>query len=238
MNLLEVNDVTSGYVKEIDILHRVSIHVDELEIVTIIGPNGSGKSTLLKTICGFLKPKNGRIVFDGESIVGSPPHIIFRKGLAYIAQWRSIFPQMTVLENLEMGGYTLKDKGVLKERIEETSNYFSVLEEKKNVNANLLSGGEQRMLELARTLIVEPKCLLIDEPTIALAPKFVETIFQKIVEINKEKSISVLIVEQNARKALSIAHRGYVLDMGEKKFEGASKKILADPKLEKLYLGG
>jgi ABC-type branched-subunit amino acid transport system ATPase component len=235
--LLEVKDVTSGYTEEINILHGISMHVDDSEIIAIIGPNGSGKSTLLKTICGLLKPKSGKIVFNGEDITLFSPHVIFKKGLAYIAQWRSIFPQMTVLENLEMGGYILKNKRVLRERIKEIFTRFPVLEEKKNVIANLLSGGEQRMLELARAMIIEPKCLLIDEPTIGLAPKFIEEIFQRIVEINEKSGIAVVIVEQNVRKALSVAHRGYVLDMGQIIFEGESKKILTDPKLEKLYLG-
>lgn len=237
MSLLDVNRVTSGYIKELDILHDVDVCVGESEIVAIIGPNGSGKSTLLKTICGFLKPKKGTIIFNGENIAHRSPHLIFKKGISYVAQWRSIFPLMTVLENLEMGGYIIKDKKLLKERIKESFDIFPILKGKKNVNADLLSGGEQRMLELARAMIVNPKCLLVDEPTIALAPKFVEEIFQKLVEINK-RGVSVVIVEQNVRKALSIAHRGYVLDTGHVKFEDKANKILKNPKIKKMYIGG
>jgi len=237
MGLLEAKQVHSGY-GAIEILHGVDIYVDEGEIVAIIGPNGSGKSTFLKTMCGFLKPTKGQIIFEGKDITALPPHKVFERGIAYIAQWRSIFPEMTVFENMEMGGYIIRDKKVLNERIKRSLEMFPHLEGKYNMNADLLSGGEQRMLELARAMVVNSKCLLIDEPTIALAPKFVELIFQKLVEINKKEGMSIIIVEQNARKALSVAHRGYVLDMGQNKFEDKANKILKNPNVIKLYLGG
>ena len=236
MSLLETKKIHSGY-GNIEILHGIDLHLDDGEIVAIIGPNGSGKSTFLKTICGFLKPRKGQIIFDGKDITALPSHMIFKTGIAYIAQWRSIFPEMTVIENMEMGGYVIKDKKILNERIEKSFELFPHLEGKKDMNANLLSGGEQRMLELARAMVVNSKCLLVDEPTIALAPIFVELIFKKLVEISKKQGMSILIVEQNARKALSIAHRGYVFDMGKKKFEDKSNKILKNPKVVKLYLG-
>ena len=233
---LEVRHVTAGY-GEIEILHDVNLSVKESEIVCIIGPNGSGKSTLLKTICGLIKPKEGDILVDGEPITGCRPHEVIKKGITYIAQYGSIFREMTVLENLEMGGYTIKDKEILKERIKKVFEMFPVLKVKKNMVANLLSGGEQRMLEIGRALILEPKYMLIDEPSIGLAPKFIEEIFNKIIEVNKN-GVALILVEQNAHKALSISHRGFVLDGGKIRYKGEAKALLTNPKIKKLYLGG
>lgn len=238
MPLLEADEIVSGYVEEIDIIKGVSIYIEESEIVAIIGPNGSGKSTLLKTMAGVLKTRKGSIKFKGEDISNLSCHEVFKKGISYIQQDRSIFPDMTVLENLEMGGYTIKNDEVLTQKIEDQFDLFPILEERKNEKANLLSGGQQRTLELTRALITEPECLFLDEPSIGLAPKLVKDIFKKIIRINKKRNIAILLVEQNARTALEKAGRGYVLDGGRKEFEDDASKILENPRIKKLYLGG
>lgn len=233
---MDLDRITSGYGK-IEILHGVSMHTKDSNITCVIGPNGSGKSTLLKTVMGLVKPREGKIVFNGEDIAGLKPKKIFSKGLCLVSQARSIFPYLTVLENFEMGGYTIKDRKEVRRRIEEVYSYFPILKEKKKNLANTLSGGEQRMLELGRALLVKPKLLMLDEPSAMLSPKFVDLVFEEIKKING-MGIGIIIVEQNVSKAIKIADYVYVLDAGQNVFEGTPESFLDSEKLVKLYLGG
>lgn len=233
--MLNVNNVVSGY-GNIEVLHGVSINVTEKKIVALIGPNGAGKSTLMKTIFGYLKARQGSIIFDGESLMGLTPEKILRKGIAYIPQGRSVFPDMTVLENLRIGGYIL-DSSQLKKSISEVISMFPILEKRKKQRAGSLSGGEQRMLELGRCLLLHPEFILMDEPSLGLAPGVVDETYRKIEEINDDMGTTFLIVEQNVRKVLSVADHAYVLVLGRNAFEGSSENLLRNSELRKLYLG-
>lgn len=233
MSILQVEDVVSGYT-DIDILNGVSIHVEKGEIVSIIGPNGAGKSTLLKTIIGMLKPRSGSILFDGQDIAGMTTHNIVARGMGFVPQEKNTFPSLTVMENLEMGAFLKREMGDV---LEEVFDIFPVLREKKQQRATTLSGGEIKMLAMGRAMMPEPKVLLLDEPTAGLSPKLREVVFEKIMDINGTGT-TILMVEQNAKKALSISHRGYVLEMGENRFEGEGSTLLEDENVLKLYLGG
>ncbi len=234
--MLRVDRVHSGY-GNIEVLHGVSLHVEESEIVAVIGPNGAGKSTVLKTIMGFLDPTRGRITFEGEDITGLKSYLAVTKGISYIPQGRIVFHDMTVQENLEMGGYTEKDKGRLREALERVYSIFPILEERKDQRAGSLSGGEQQMLAMGRGLVLDPKLVLLDEPSLGLAPKFVDIVFDKIVEMAKLGK-TMIIVEQNAARALEIADRGYVLELGRNRYEGTGKELLDSEEVRRLYLGG
>lgn len=231
---LEVRNIVSGYGK-LEVLHGVSLRVKKNEITCVIGPNGCGKSTLLKTIAGLIRPKQGSIVFDGEDITGVKPHKVLRKGICTIPQGRTVFPYMTILENLQMGAYTIKDSEINR-RLEEVFTLFSVLEERKKQLAGTLSGGEQTMLCIARALMLHPKIILADEPSLGLAPKFIEQAYQKLQEINSAGT-GFVIVEQNVRRALSVSDYVYILDLGRNRFEGTRETILGQDELVKLYLG-
>ena len=255
MAILSAEGVVSGY-GETEILHGVSMDVDAAGIVTVIGPNGAGKSTLIKTIIGILKPSAGRIVFEGDDIAGLVPEQLVLRGLAYVPQTNNIFPSLTVHENLEMGaiprrpgwptrvqntllgrsGPARYGKGEFEERVEHVLSIFPNLRSKVRQRAGALSGGEQQMVALAKTLVLEPKVLLVDEPSAGLAPKLVHVIFDKILDINRHGT-AIVLVEQNARRALEISHRGYVLDMGRNRFEGTGEALLRDPEVGRLYLG-
>src|SRR5213594_756108 len=219
--LLVADGVTAGYGK-IDILHGLSLYVDAGEIVSIIGPNGAGKSTAFKTIVGFLHPRGGTIRFNGEDITGLRPDLLLRRGLAYVPQGRIVFPQMTVLENLEMGAYIERDRTRVTQARQQ---------------AGTMSGGEQQMVAIGRALMTSPTLILLDEPSLGLSPKFVTLIFEKLVEM-KDAGFTLMLVEQNAARALAIADRGYVLELGRNRFEGAGQRLLADPEVKRLYLGG
>ena len=232
--LLEVKDLVAGYGNP-DILHGVDIEVDRDEIVCIIGPNGAGKSTVLKTIYGLLKPRAGTILFRGEDIGGAEPHRLLRKGLSFVPQDKNVFPSLTVEENLAMGAYTRPD--MAKECTETVLKRFPSLRDKTNTRAGYLSGGERKMLAIGMALMLEPEMILMDEPSMGLSPKYVEIVFNKIEEISSEGT-SILIVEQNAYKALKTSNRGYILDLGTNKFQDESVKLLNDPDIRKLYLGG
>ncbi|MGP8321871.1 MAG: ABC transporter ATP-binding protein [Methanosarcinaceae archaeon] len=232
--LLEIKDLVAGYGNQ-DILHGVSIEVDKGEIVCIIGPNGAGKSTVLRTIYGLLKPRDGTILFRGDDIGGVVPHRLLRKGLSFVTQDKNVFPSLTVKENLAMGAYTRPD--MAGEGIENVLYRFPSLKNKMNIRAGFLSGGERKMLAIGMGLMLEPEMILMDEPSMGLSPKFVDIVFNKIEEISSE-GISILIVEQNAYKALRSSNRGYVLDLGANKFQGESVKLLDNPDIRKLYLGG
>lgn len=232
--VLEVEDLVVGYT-DVDILHGVNLRVRSGEVVSIIGPNGAGKSTLVKAVVGLLRPHRGRVVFDGEEITRARPHVIVARGLGYVPQLDNIFPSLTVAENLEMGAF-LRGDGI-DDRMERIFRWFPVLARRRRQRAGTLSGGERQMLALGRALMADPHLLVLDEPSAGLAPTVVDGIFQKIREINAS-GLAILLIEQNARRALAMADRAYVLDLGRNRFEGPGPELLHDPKVIELYLGG
>ena len=207
------------------------------EIVSIIGPNGAGKSTAFKTIVGFLTPSAGRVIFEDQDITGLRPDLVLRRGLAYVPQGRIVFPAMTVLENLEMGAYIERDATRVQAALERVYALFPVLAERRRQKAGTMSGGEQQMLAIGRALMTMPRLILLDEPSLGLSPKFVTLIFEKLVEM-KGAGYTLMLVEQNATRALAIADRGYVLELGRNRFEGPGRELLTDPEVKRLYLGG
>lgn len=235
-NILSVNNVVSGYGK-MEILHGVSLSVNKGEVVSLIGPNGAGKTTVLKAIAGILKTESGSIVFLNEEISNYPTHIIIGKGLSFNPQGRVVFPDMSVQEHLDMGAWTIKSRSQKESALDMVFTLFPWLHEKRKKKAKEMSGGEQQMLSLARALMIQPKLLLLDEPSLGLSPKWVETIFEKILEI-KASGIPCLIVEQKAAMSLGYSDYGYVLEMGKNRFEGSGKELLENPDVRRLYLGG
>ena len=234
MALLEAKRITAGY-GETEILHRVFVKVNEGEIVSIVGPNGAGKSTLLKTILGLLKPREGKVILEAEDITGLDPDRIVRKGICYVPQTDNVFASLTVQENLEMGAFIRKDN--YQNRIQEIYTIFPDLEERRKDRAGKLSGGQRQMVAIGRALMLEPKIILLDEPSASLAPKLVRLIFQKITEINRS-GVGILMVEQNIREALRIADQAYVLAMGRNRFHDTGEALLNNQEVGKLYLGG
>ncbi len=234
MKILDVIEVTSGYGRT-DILDNLSLELYKGEILSVIGPNGAGKSTLLKTIFGLITPRKGKIKFQGEDITGISPDQIVRKGMGYVPQLENVFPSLTVQENLEMGAFIKKDLNHSK--LDEVYALFPILIPKRKEKVSRLSGGMRQMVAMGRALMLDPKVLLLDEPTASLAPLLVGMIFEKIVEINKI-GVSLVIVEQNAKETLKISHRGYVMAMGRKVFEDKATAILSNEEIGKLYLGG
>ena len=234
--LLRAEAMTAGYGK-MPILHEVSLIVAPGELVAVIGPNGAGKSTAFKVIVGFLKPTVGRVLFDGDDITGRRPDQVLRRGLAYVPQGRIVFPQMTVLENLEMGGYIERNPVRIREALERVYALFPILAERRRQKAGTMSGGEQQMVAIGRALMTTPKLVLLDEPSLGLSPKYVSLIFEKLVEM-KRSGYTLMLVEQNAAKALSVADRAYVLELGRNRFEGTGRALLANPEVKRLYLGG
>ena len=234
--LLVAHTITAGYGR-MDILHEVSLDVSAGEIVSIIGPNGAGKSTAFKAMIGLLRPRTGRVLFNGQDITGLRPDLVLRRGLAYVPQGRIVFPQMTVLENLEMGAYTVRDPKRIAEALEAVYALFPILAERRRQRAGTMSGGEQQMVAIARALMTRPTLILLDEPSLGLSPKFVTLIFDKLVAM-KQAGYTLMVVEQNAARALAIADRGYVLELGRNRFEGPGAALLADPEVKRLYLGG
>ena len=232
--ILDIVNLYSGYGKLV-IVQGVSLYVEDEEIVSIIGPNGSGKTTLIKTIFGLTRIFNGKIVYNNTDITGIKPHIIARMGIGYVPQTNNVFTELTVEENLEIGGYLNHVNGVndFKEKVFQL---FPILRERRKQKAGTLSGGERQMLAIGRALMSKPKLLLLDEPTAALAPKIVKQLLKKILEI-RDQGTTIILVEQNARSALEISDRGYVLVTGKKVLEGNSKKLLNNPNLGKIYLG-
>ncbi len=234
--VLAVEGVHAGYGR-IEILHGVSMHVRQGEIVSVIGPNGAGKSTAFKTIVGFLHPSRGRVRFDGQDISGLRPDLVMRRGLAYVPQGRIVFAQMTVLENLEMGAYIEKDKQRVRQALDRVFQLFPILRERRTQKAGSLSGGEQQMLAMGRGLMMDPKVMLLDEPSLGLSPKLVTMVFDRIRALSG-LGMTMMIVEQNALRALEVADRGYVLELGENRFEGTGRELLENPEVRRLYLGG
>lgn len=232
--LLQVKELDSGY-GEMQILFEIEMEVLEDEIVSIIGPNGAGKSTLMKSIFGLLKPWSGSINFLDKDITGHSPTKIVRNGMCYVPQTENIFPSLTVKENLEMGAFIREDDYT--ERIQEIFQMFPDLLEKKNQRAGKLSGGQQQMVAMGRALMLDPKILLLDEPTAGLSPKLATEILTQVITI-KESGVAILMVEQNAKKALEMSDRGYVLAMGKNKFHDTGSNLLANKEIKQLYLGG
>ena len=234
--MLDIKDI-DVYYGAIHAIKGISLHVNEGEIVTLIGANGAGKSTTLRTISGLLAPKNGDIEFAGESIAGHKAHEIVKRGISQVPEGRRIFTEMTVLENLELGAFIRKDKDGIAADMKHVFELFPRLEERKSQEAGTLSGGEQQMLAMGRALMAKPRLLLLDEPSMGLAPLLIKEIFSIIENINKEGT-TVLLVEQNANMALSIANRAYVLETGRITLSGDAKELAASEDVRKAYLGG
>jgi len=233
--LLELHSVVAGY-EEVEVLHGVSLAVREGEIASIIGANGAGKSTLLRTVFGMVVPRAGAVRFAGEEIAGRPPTEVLRRGLGYVPQGRCNFPAMSVEENLEMGAYLRRDARV-RDDIEALLARFPMLEAKRRDAAGTLSGGQQQILEMAIALLLQPRLLMVDEPSLGLDPRMVEIVFDTILAINREGT-TILMVEQNAKKALSVSQRGFVLELGRNRFEGTGADLLDNPNVRRHYLGG
>lgn len=232
--LLEVQNVYAGYIKDLNILQGVSMKVYPGELVAIIGPNGAGKSTLAKAVFGLLTPNQGQISFKGESIAGLKSDQIVQRGMCYVPQISNVFPSLTVEENLEMGAF-VRDID-LKPLKSEIFAKFPRLAERRRQRAGTLSGGERQMLAMGKALMLQPSLLLLDEPSAALSPILVNSVFEQIRQIN-QGGTAIVLVEQNARKALEMADRGYVLEAGRDRFEGAGSELLNNPKVGELYLG-
>jgi len=235
MSLLEAHGVVAGYSPADEVLKGVDLRVDAGEIVAILGPNGAGKSTLVKTIAGLLTPSRGSIVLDGQAIAGHAPREISRRGVAYVPQEQNIFPTMSVRENLEMGGF-VDPKGSAR-RIEQAFARFPMLAERRRVQARSLSGGERQVLAMAMALMVDPRLLLLDEPSAGLSPLAAQRLFDDIVAIHRA-GVSIAMVEQNAREALTVADRAYILVDGRNHRDGAAAALAADPDIRRVFLGG
>jgi branched-chain amino acid transport system ATP-binding protein len=235
MSLLEVKDLRVFY-GAIEALRGVSLRVEQGEVVTLIGANGAGKSTTLRTISGLLEPKSGTIHFDGEEIQGLQPHKIVKAGLVQVPEGREIFANLTVDENLQLGAFLRKDKAAIRADRERALELFPRVRERLTQQAGTLSGGEQQMLAIARALVARPKLLMLDEPSLGLAPQLVRIIFQVIREIN-QAGTTILLVEQNANMALQVAHRAYVIEVGKIRMEGPAAELAASDEVRKAYLG-
>ena len=236
MALLEVKDL-EVYYGMINALKGVSFEVNEGEVVALIGANGAGKTTTLHTITGLLSAKNGSVIYDGVDISKIPPHKIVTMGMAHVPEGRRVFQQLTVLENLKMGAFTRKDKKEMEETLKDVYHHFPRLEERKNQVAGTLSGGEQQMLAMGRAMMSKPKLVVMDEPSMGLSPLLVKEVF-KIIEAMHKAGITVLLVEQNAKMALSIADRAYVLETGSISLSGTGKELMESEDIKKAYLGG
>jgi branched-chain amino acid transport system ATP-binding protein len=233
--MLEVENLSAAY-GMVQILRDVSFKVEEKEIVSIIGPNGAGKTTLVKAIMGLLKPQAGSIKFRGESIANLPTYDIVKKGVTMIPEGREIFPRMTVEENLLLGAYIIKDRAKVKETKEKVEDIFPVLKKKEKTLAQTLSGGEQQMLVICRSLMSNPQLLILDEPSLGLAPIIVEKVLDTVRTVNDE-GVTVLLVEQNIHDSLNVADRGYVLEEGQIILEGKSRELLSNSHIKEVYLG-
>jgi branched-chain amino acid transport system ATP-binding protein len=235
MALLEAHDIHAGYGK-MEILHGVTLKVEPGQIVSIIGPNGAGKSTVFKTIFGLLPVRQGRVIFAGEEVTNHTPEALLRRGMAFVPQGRNVFPLMSVEENLLLGAYIRKRTPELLEKVEEVYETFPILREKRKERAGNLSGGQQQMLEMGRALLLQPKLILLDEPTLGLAPLVFKEIF-RIIEGLRRLGQTILMVEQNAAKALEISDYAYALELGKNRYEGSGEFIRNDERVKRLYLG-
>jgi len=236
MSLLELHDVVAGYGSGPDILRGLSLTVEHGVIKCIIGPNGAGKSTLLKVISGLIKPRDGKVIFKDQDISGLRPDQIIARGISFVPQERALFGDMTVRENMRMGGYIIPDKREVDRRVDEVFEQFPMLKQKASQRAKTLSGGQQQMLAMGRTLVLKPDLVMLDEPSLGLAPKIVDQVFQ-IVHQLRDSGITLMLIEQNAVKGLQVSDEGCVLDLGRTLFEDRSDAILGDPRIQELYLG-
>lgn len=234
--LLELRDVHTYY-GQIHALKGVSLTVNEGEVVTLIGSNGAGKSTTLRTISGLMRPRTGEVLLDGRSVAQVPPHRIVQSGVGHVPEGRGVFPALTVLENLEMGAYLLNDNSEFERRILNVFNLFPRLRERMTQKGGTLSGGEQQMLAIGRALMQEPRIMLLDEPSMGLAPLLVEEIFNIVQRLNAEQKTTILLVEQNAQAALQVAHRAYVMETGRITISGDAHELLQDSRVIDAYLG-
>jgi branched-chain amino acid transport system ATP-binding protein len=237
MALLELNGIRAGYGVGPDILEQVDLQVEAGRTHCVIGPNGAGKSTMLKVISGVLHPRAGEVSFDGEDIGKMRPDQILERGICFVPQDRTLFPEMTVRQNLVMGGYLERDRRRLEQRIDEVMNLFPLLRDRSKQLAQTMSGGEQQLLAMARALVMRPKLIMIDEPSLGLAPQATVQVFEIIRRLQDELKVTVLLVEQNVRKGLEVSDWAFVLDLGTKRFEGPADQILADPRIRDLYMG-
>lgn len=234
--MLKIDNIKVGYANAVEVLHGISLEVNPGEIVALIGPNGAGKSTVLKSIFSLTDIYSGKIIYKDIDITNLKTHELISLGISYVPQGRQVFSNMTVLENLQMGVFTIKDQDIIKKGIENIFKKFIILKEKQNALASNLSGGQQQLLSIARALIQNPQILLLDEPSLGLDPKTMKEIFEKIVEI-KNEGISILMVEQNAKQAIAIADKTYVLENGKIALEG-DREILKNEKIKDIYFGG
>jgi len=237
MTLLKVKNIVAGYTKELNILRGVSLKVEKGEMVSIIGPNGAGKSTLLRVVFGLLPAREGQVLFKGKEITNLPPAELLKRGIAFVPQGRHVFPLMAVKDNLELGAYILRDRKAIKQSLEKVYALFPILKERSKQKGGTLSGGEMQMLEMGRAMLLSPKLLLLDEPSLGLAPSVANEVFNKIEEI-KECGTSILIVEQNADRSLRMSDYAYVLETGQNKYEGPAEEVRNNEEIKKLYLGG
>ncbi len=233
--MLEVMGVSAGY-GDVRVLHDVSLSVKHGEIVALLGANGAGKTTALWTISGLIRPTSGKILFEGGDLLSMPPHRLPNLGIAHVPQGRGIFQTLNVLENLQIGAYSRRAKAERKQTLKMVFQLFPWLQERQKQEGRTLSGGEQQMLTIARALMLKPKLLMLDEPSLGLAPVVVETVFEKIAEVGRT-GVAILVVEQNLAQALSIAHRGYVLETGRIEIEGTSEALQNDSHVKDAYLG-
>lgn len=234
--LLEFKNIVAAY-GSITALKNVTFNVEEGQVVSLIGANGAGKTSTMRTITGLLKPSEGQVFFNGEDVTGLPAHKLVEKGISLVPEGRQIIEGLTVYENLEMGAYQRKDKEDVKEDIDRIYSIFPILNDRKDQLGGQLSGGQQQMLAIGRALMSKPKLLLLDEPSMGLAPLIVREIFDIVRRIN-EQGTTVLLVEQNAKKALEVAHYGYVLETGSMVLEGPAEEVMNNPRVKEAYLGG
>lgn len=236
--LLDLKNVVAGYLRGVNVLQGVSLYVEPKEIVCLIGPNGAGKSTVLRTISGLLAPTEGEIRFDGKNIAGIRPDLVLRYGIAHVPQGHSAFPSMTIHENLLMGAYSLRDRGERERRLSQVYDMFAFLKERRKSRAGDLSGGQQKVLEIGRALMLKPRLMILDEPSLGLAPITARSVFDTIARLREEAGVTILMVEQNARSGLAISDRGYVLELGRERLQAKASELLDDPQIAQLYLGG
>jgi ABC-type branched-subunit amino acid transport system ATPase component len=234
--MLTIEKLVTGYGK-IEILHGVTIEIQDNQMTVVIGPNGAGKSTIFRAIFGILRVWDGKISYNGENISNLKPQKLLKKGISYVPQGRNIFPLMTIHENLEMGSYVRSDKEQIQEDIERIYERFPILGERRNEEARNLSGGQQQMLEMGRALLLNPDFIMLDEPSLGLAPNIAEEIFNEILRI-RDSGKTIMMVEQNAKRALELADYAFVLELGNKKYEGPAREIMENENVRRMYLGG
>jgi branched-chain amino acid transport system ATP-binding protein len=234
--LLEVDDVYAGYGAGGDILQGVDLRMEKGDYVCIIGPNGAGKSTLMRVIAGVLSPRKGTVLFEGRDIGSRRPDLVFRDGIVTVPQGRNTFPDMTVWENMLMGAYSIRDRALVRQRIDRVIELLPVVAEKRHVRAGLLSGGQQKQVEIGRAMLVDPKLLILDEPTMGLEPRIAKVVLDRVEHL-RQAGTTILMVEQNARLGLAAAQDGCVMELGRIKLRGRGVKMLEDPEVSRLYLG-